>query len=245
MHNVRKCLGCNRLVGFQVSPYLKGPSEGRTMAEDGNVIIPVSLGSGLLLIGGQITGFTNPEIQKIISDNCGLNIKELFGSGFCPVCFPSPENDDSQDEDEASDESDDEDWYDEDDEDEKPVKVLRVPSSGSVQSLVVRGLMDMKKRSEINGDFDSWYLRDLGVYFWYDAHAAQKDLPINAFCSVLAGSCVQGTMMVIGDLKKDLTRSNDWRDLPEGWLSPQLAQVISIVNSDQRVLALLKKTFNK
>ena len=247
MQNIRHCLRCSRLFGFRVTPYLNGSSEGQAFEEGDNVVLPVSLGTSLILIGGQLTGFANPEIQELITASCGLNIKEFFQSGLCPLCFPSPDDEDEDwDDDEDDDDwDDDDDWVDDGEENVKPVTVLQVPANGPVRSLVVRGLTDMKKQSGITGDFDSWYLRDLGVYYWYDRDAVEKDLPFNAYCSVLSGSYVQGTVMIIGDLKKDLSRSSDWQNLPEGWLNPRLAEVISLVNSDQRVAALLKQAFRK
>jgi hypothetical protein len=243
MHNIGNCIGCNRLFGFRVSEHLQGTSEGRPYEESGNVVLPVSLGSGLLLIGGQLFGFANPEVQELIDEGSGLNIREFFGSRLCPACFPSSDDSDDEEEDEDDWDEDDEDYWDEDD--DKPVKVLRVTAQGSVDTLVVRGLKDMKAQSGINDDFDSWYLRDLGVYYWYDRHASEKDLPMNAYCSVLAGSLVQGTMMIIGDIKKDLTRSNDWEDLPNGWLDHRLARMISLVNSDSRIHQLLMEAIKR
>jgi hypothetical protein len=85
----------------------------------------------------------------------------------------------------------------------------------------------------------------LGAYFWYDGYAQQKKLPLNVFCSVLAGSAVRGNVMIIGDLTKSLKRSRDWQDLPEGWLQPSLARVIEIVNSDKQIISMLMKALSK
>lgn len=240
MNNIGNCVGCGRLFGFRVSGDLRGQSEGTPYEESGNVILPVSLGTGLLLIGGQLFGFANQEVHELINEGSGLNIREFFGSRFCPLCFPSSDDIDDEDHNEDGWDADVEDW---DEDEDKPVKVLRVTAHGSVDTLIVSGLDDMKLQSEIGEDFDSWYLHDLGVYYWYDAYAIQKELPINAFCSVLAGSCVRGTIMIIGDLKKDLTRSSEWQDLPDGWLDHRLARVISLANTDQRIHELLAKAF--
>ena len=237
MNNIGNCVLCRRMFGFRVSERLRGKAEGQAFEEDGNSILPVSIGVGLLLTGGQISGFSNPEIQKLIKDASGINIKEFLGSRVCPLCFPSS---DEQDDITVSKmyvaDDEDEDYEEERD---RPVQVLRVTTHNGVSSLVVNNLKDMKEKSGIEDNFDSWYLRHLGVYFWYDGFAQQKKLPLNAFCSVLAGSGVRGNVMVIGDITKHLERTSDWQDLPEGWLQPQLARVIEIVNSDQQIVQLL------
>jgi hypothetical protein len=240
MNNIGNCVGCGRLFGFRISELLQGRSEGSPYEDGDNVVLPVSLGAGLLLIGGQLFGFSNPEVQELISEGSGPNITEFFGSRFCPMCFPSSDDVHDDEDDWGEDEDEDEYWDgDEDEDDDKPVKVLRVTAQGLVDTLVVRGLSDMKQQSEIDDDFDSSYVRDLGVYYWYDAYASNKKLPMNAFCSVLAGSCVRGTVVIIGDIKKDLTRSRDWEDLPNGWLDHRLARVINLVNTDERIHEIL------
>jgi hypothetical protein len=237
------------MFGFRVTEKLQGRAEGQAFEESGNSILPVSLGTGLLLIGGQISGFFNPEIQNLITDSSGPNIKEFFGSRVCPLCFPSSEEEESatSEKDDDDDDDDENDYaYDPDEqEQDRPVRVLRVTPDNGVSSLIVNNLKDMKEKSGIDSDFDSWYLRDLGVYFWYDGYAQQKKLPLNAFCSVLAGSGVRGNVMIIGDITKSLRRTSDWQDLPEGWLQPPLARVIEIVNSDQQIISMLMKALSK
>ena len=234
------------MFGFRVTEKLQGKAEGHAFEEAGNSILPVSLGTGLLLIGGQISGFFNPEIQDLITDNSGPNINEFFGSRVCPLCFPSSEEEESVTS-EMDDDDDEYDYaYDPDEEvQDRPIRVLRVTPANGVSPLIVNNLKEMKEKSEIGEDFDSWYLRDLGVYFWYDGYAQQKKLPLNAFCSVLAGSAVRGNVMIIGDITKSLRRTSDWQDLPGGWLQPPLARVIEIVNSDKQINSMLMKALSK
>jgi hypothetical protein len=236
------------MFGFRVSENLHGRAEGQAFEEADNSILPVSLSTGLLLIGGQISGFSNPEIHNLILDSSGPNIKEFFGSRVCPLCFPSSEEEESivsKIEEEEEEEEEEEDSDSDEHEQGRPVQVLRVTPNHGVSSLIVNNLKDMKEKSGIDSDFDSWYLSDLGVYFWYDGYAQQKKLPLNAFCSVLAGTGVRGNVMIIGDITKSLRRTSDWQDLPEGWLQPQLSRVIEIVNSDHHVLQLLSKALEE
>ena len=249
MNNIGNCVLCSRMFGFRVAEGLQGSTEGQAFEEDGNSVLPVSLGTGLLLIGGQISGFSNPEILELITMSSGLSIKEFFGSRVCPLCFPSSEEEaaiSDMDDDEDDYEDEDDYAYDPDEEvQDRPVRVLRVTPANGVSPLIVNNLDDMKEKSEIGEDFDSWYLRDLGAYFWYDGYAQQKKLPLNVFCSVLAGSAVRGNVMIIGDLTKSHKRSRDWQDLPEGWLQPSLARVIEIVNSDKQIISMLMKALSK
>ena len=242
MNNIGTCVLCSKMFGFRVVENLQGEAEGLVYEENGATVLPVSLGSGLLLIGGQISGFSNPEVQQLIKQGCGININEFFGSRVCPICFPSSEDcdiDNSFD----TDEDEDEDEYSYD-EAQKPVQVLKVTADKGVSSFIIEGLDDMKEKSGIDEHFDSSYLRELGVYFWYDGVSHQKNLPLNVFCSVLAGSIVRGNVMIIGDINKNLRRTSYWHDLPQGWLDPRLAQVIEIINADQQIINMLTEALN-
>lgn len=242
MNNIGNCVLCSKTFGFRVVENLQGEAEGLPYEDNDGTVIPVSLGSGLLLIGGQISGFSNPEVQKLIKLGCGDNIKEFFGSQLCPTCFPSSDEcatDNSFD----TDEDEDEEEYSYD-EDQRPVQVLKVTVTEGVSSFIIEGLNDMKQKSGIDEHFDSWYLRELGVYFWYEDYSQQKNLPLNVFCSVLAGSIVRGNVMIIGDINKNLQRTSYWHDLPGGWLDPLLARVIEIVNTDKEIITMVTQAID-
>lgn len=175
MNNIGNCVLCSRMFGFRVAERLQGKAEGQPFEEDGNLVLQVSLCTGLLLIGGQISGFSNPEILELISDSSGLSIKEFLSSRVCPLCFPSSEEDSTISNTDDVDYEDEDDDYNPDEElKDRPVRVLRVTPSAGVSALIINNLNDMKEKSEIREDFDSWYLRDLGAYFWYDGYAQKK-----------------------------------------------------------------------
>ncbi len=236
MPNIGNCLLCDRMFGVRPHERLQGWSELAAYEDEGNVVLPVSLRVALLIIGGQLFGFSHPQVQRMIIEGSGLNVKEFFGSRVCPMCFPSSDDDF---EDEKVDNFD-EDFEGDSD---KPVKVLKISADGSVSPLTVCGLADMKKQSEMVADSDSYYFKDLGVYFWCDGYAQQKNLKLNVYCSVLANSPVRGDVVVIGDITKNLQRSRDWDDLPEDWFDHRLLEVISLANMEDQVLQMLSNLF--
>jgi len=244
MQNIGNCLLCGRIFGVRPHERLQGWSELAAYEDEGNVVLPVSLRVSLLIIGGQLFGFSHPQAQRMIIEGSGLNVKEFFISRVCPICFPSPEEDFDREKDEDFDNENDED-FDDDFEggSDKSVKVLKISADGSVSPLTVCGLADMKKQSEMVADSDCSYLGDLGVYFWYDGYAQQKNLKLNVYCSVLANSPVRGDVVVIGDITKNLQRSRDWEDLPEDWFDHRLLKVISLANMEDQVLELVTNLF--
>jgi hypothetical protein len=236
------------MFGVQPHERLQGWSEHAAYEDKGNVVLPVSLRVALLIIGGQLFGFSHPQAQRMIIEGSGLNVKEFFASRVCPLCFPFPDPEEGTESSVDTDDEEDEEEndFDEDFEDDsdKPVKVLKISADGSVTPLTVCGLADMKEQSEMVADSDSYYLRDLGVYFWYDGYAQQKNLKLNVYCSVLSGSPVRGDVVVIGDITKSLQRSRDWEDLPEDWFDHRLLEVISLANMEDQVLELVTELFS-
>jgi hypothetical protein len=232
------------MFGVQPHEHLQGWSELPAYENKGNVVQPVSLRVALLIIGGQLFGFTHPQAQRMIIEGSGVNVKEFFGSRICPLCFPFPDSEADQESSADTEDENDSDLDDDfEDDSDKPVKVLKISADGSIIPLIVCGLADMKEQSEMAADSDNWYLRDLGVYFWYDGYAQQKNLKLNVYCSVLAGSPVRGDVVVIGDITKNLQRSRDWEDLPDDWFDHRLLEVISLANMEDQVLEMITELF--
>jgi len=245
MQNIGNCVLCGRMFGVRPHERLQGGAELSAFEEQGNVVLPVSLRVALLVIGGQLSGFSDPTVRSLIVDGSGLNVREFFGSRVCPLCFPSDDaadDDVDTDEDEDEYEGDDSD-YDPEAVDDRPVNVLKITADGSVRELTVCGLNDMKIQTGLVKDNDNCYLKDLGVYFWFDANAQREKLKLNVFCSILYGSPVRGDVVIIGDITKNLFRSSEWQDLPRDWFDLRLAEVISIANTDQEVLSNISEFF--
>lgn len=244
MQNIGNCVLCDRLLGVRPHVRLRGSVEGQVFVEGSNVVLPVSLVVSLLVVGGQLTGFANGEVQSLIHSASGPNVREFLNSLVCPLCFPSGDPEDKDEKNEYVDGDDGDDEEEEFDGDsDKPVRVLKIEATGTVTDLTVCGLSDMKEQTEMTHDSDQSYIKDLGLYFWYDGYAQQKNLDVNVFCSVLAGTAVRGDVVLIGDIKKSFTRSTDWEDLPADWFDHRLAEVIKIVNTDQNILKELKELF--
>jgi hypothetical protein len=201
----------------------------------------------LLVIGGQLSGFSDPTVRSLIVDGSGLNVREFFGSRVCPLCFPSDDAaDDDVDTDEDEDEYEDDDsGYDPDAVNDRPTNILKISADGSVRELTVCGLDDMKSQTGLVRENDNCYLRDLGVFFWFDANVQRERLKLNVFCSILYGSPVRGDVVIIGDITRNLVRSRDWENLPKDWFDLRLAEVISIANTDQEVLSNISKFFDR
>jgi hypothetical protein len=123
------------------------------------------------------------------------------------------------------------------------VKVLKISANGPVTPHSIYEFDDVNGRSKLIAGSDNYYLRELGVYFWYDGYAQQKNLRLNIYCSVLAGFPVHGEVLVIGDITKGMRRSPNFQDLLEDWFDQRVLEVISIVNMDEQVLELVTGLF--
>ena len=228
------------MFGVQPRERLRGWSELAAYENDGEVVLPVSLRVALLIIGGQLFGFQNSEVQRHIVSGSGLNVREFFISEFCPLCFSTitPEGEDATDVDVDQNLDD----YLEDESDGS-VKVLRISPSGPVIQLTVYRDPEMELDTQIPAINQNHYVRELGVYFWYGRNDKRKNLKFNAYCSILAGFPIHGDVVVIGDITKNMRRSTNWEDLPEDWFDQRLLKVISIVNKDEQVVELVSGLF--
>ena len=228
------------MFGVQPHERLRGWSELAAYENHGEIVLPVSLRVALLIIGGQLFGFQNPEVQHHIVSGSGLNVREFFISEFCPLCFSTitPEGEDAIDVDVDQNLNDDL-----EDESDRSVKVLKISTSGPVIPLTVYRDPEMELDTQIPAINQNHYVRDLGVYFWYGRNDKRKNLKFNAYCSILAGFPIHGDVVVIGDITKNMRRYTNWEDLPEDWFDQRLLKVISIVNMDGQVVELVTGLF--
>jgi hypothetical protein len=228
------------MFGVQPHERLHGWSELAAYENDGEVVLPVSLRVALLIIGGQLFGFQNSEVQRHIVSGSGLNVREFFISQFCPLCFSALGPDDENETDIDVDQNDADDF---EDESATSVKVLKISTSDSAIPLTIYKDHDMKLENQIDAFSENYYSRDLGTYFWYEQNKKRKKLKLNVYCSILAGFAIHGDVVVIGDITRAMRRSTNWEDLPKDWFDHRLLEVISIVNMDEQVLELVTGLF--
>jgi hypothetical protein len=248
MQLLGKCVLCRRDFGVVPNNSLRLSKEVRRKASEDSVSMWVSLRVCLLVIGGQITRFKNSEVLDLIKKSCGSSVREFLGSRICPDCFPADQQDDEDvsDEDEEydedstdEDEESDDDFleYDEDGEPiQQPVRALQVKADGSSSAVTVKDFDDLTEHLGLqDGDVDHSYLRELGVFIYFDGWAAQRLSPLNSYLAVLGGGPVRGDVIIVSDIDQNETRSPVWQDLPEDWLDGRLSRVIEIVNTDPHV----------
>lgn len=244
MQILGKCVLCRRDVGVIPDISLRLSKEVRRKASEDSIAVWVSLRVCLLVIGGQITRFKNSEVLDLIKKSCGSNVREFLGSRICPDCFPADQQDDEDVSDEDStDENeesvDDEDYleYDEDGEPiQQPVRALLVRADGSSSAVTVKDSDDLTEHLGLqDGDVDHSYLRELGVFVYFDGWAAQRLSPLNSYLAILGGGPVRGDVIIVSDIDQNETRSPVWQDLPDDWLDSRLSRVIEIVNTDPNV----------
>lgn len=239
MQLLGKCVLCRRDFGVVPNISLRLSKEVRWKASEDSVALWVSLRVCLLVIGGQVTRFKNPEVLDLIKKSCGSNVREFLGSRICPDCFPADQQDDEDVSDEDEESVDDEDFL-EDDEDGEPiqqsVRALLIRADGSSSAITVKDFDDLTEHLGLqDGDVDHSYLRELGVFIYFDGWATQKLSPLNSYLAILGGGPVRGDVIIVSDIDRNETRSPMWQDLPEDWLDSRLSRVIQIVNTDPHV----------
>jgi len=257
MQGIGSCVLCGRNFGVVAEIELDGFDEGRPRISNDQVALPVSLGVTLLVIGGQMTGFREPEVVELIKSGVGRNVREFLMSRTCPACWPDDPDefadpsstDTDSDYDEESDDGIDEDSEHEYDADgdpiQRPVRALRVEAEGHTSLVEVANFDDIARELHMKAsDVDYSYLGQLGVYIYFDGLSAQKQLPLNSYLAVLGGGPVRGDVVVVTDISRDNRRTPDWHDLRSDWVDHRLFGVIAIVNSDTSIRRRVSQLLN-
>jgi hypothetical protein len=251
------CVLCDRTVGVVAETKLDGINEGRPRVSADEVALPVALGVVLLVVGGQLTGFRQPEIVELIKSGSGPNVREFLGSRTCPACWPN-DGDESTDplsfegDDEYQEESDDtgdhdsdQEYDDDGDPIQRPVRALKVEAKGRATELRVKDFGDIAQELHLErSDVDHSYLGHLGVYIYFDGYSAQKQVPLNSYLAVLGGGPVRGDVVVVTDISGQNLRTPLWQDLRNDWVDHRLLEVIAIVNSDKSIRRQVSELLN-
>ena len=116
------------------------------------------------------------------------------------------------------------------------VKALLIEPSGSTHQVSIKSVADIKALLSIESvDYD--YNRNLGVYVYYEFGSAHT---VNVFPSYLMQGGYRGPVVVVGDLKADFSRSNDFRNLPKAWFEESLSLLIQRANTSAEAIALVE-----
>lgn len=239
MHILGTCAFCSRTFGVNFDLSLSGVNEGKVKYDDSSVELAVSLGVVLKVIGYQITGFRSSEVLNLVKAGSGLNVNEYLGSRICPACFPDQQSsgtiytniDNEPDDDEYDD-----DFTEYDDNGEpiqQPVRALKVGASGSTSVIHVDGFGALAENLSLDREnLNYTYIRELGVFVFFDDRASQRKADLNCYISVVVGGPIHGDVVVVSDFDEYNTRSSLWRDLRDDWFSSQLLKTVKIINSD-------------
>lgn len=239
MHILGTCAFCSRTFGVNFDLSLSGANEGKAKYDDSSVELAVSLGVVLRVIGYQITGFRSSEVLDLVKAGSGLNVNEYLGSRICPACFPDQKSsgtnytniDNEPDDDDYED-----DFTEYDDNGEpiqQPVRALKVGASGLTSVIHVDGFGTLADNLSLDReDLDYTYIRDLGVFVYFDDQATQRNADLNCYISVIVGGPIHGDVVIVSDIDEYNSRSSLWRDLRDDWFSSQLLDTVKIINSD-------------
>jgi hypothetical protein len=248
---------CGRNFGVVAEIKLNGFDEGKPRVSDDEVAIPVALGVVLLVVSGQLTGFQQPEVVKLMRSGSGPNVREFLGSRTCPACWPHDPDESSdsssvgdddeyqEDSDEIGDDDSDQEYDDDGDPIQRPVRALKVEATGQATVVRVKDFDDIARELDFErSDVDNSYLGPLGVYIYFDGYSAQKQLPLNSYLAVLGGGPVRGDVVVVTDVSRKNVRTPLWQDLRDDWVDYRLLEAIAIVNSDESIREMISDSLN-